>query len=359
MTHASDNTDTKRAVKSLNDSMLSLVYTLRQMDPIPSHDALFFGIDLHLTRNCPLDYQAAGFHRPIDITHPILNSRKDWVHCEEFDCGNYIAQLSINQTRDTASQKQRDFETKTILQGMQKSSSRAGSHLHPTMSEPVDFSDMGITTDLTSTLSTVYESIASEKLSEPKARVLAPQQIVLCSDRPELDNSERFPSHLASQTPKVRCECRNDSLPGGNTLVCIVCGYNQHTLCYGYGYGEGRATPAEHVCYNCLLLPEEEMLNQWMPCLVKSRLALQYLYDNHTRSATQQQLLRAMRYSPSVLSSVKAQQKHFYVVLTQLEEEGFIDISKNVIRSGSAASYKKAWERYLNPRAMIAHHYAS
>lgn len=36
--------------------------------------------------------------------------------------------------------------------------------------------------------------------------------------------------------------------------------------------------PVVHVCYSCLLLPEEKDLNDWMPILVSCRLALKYLY---------------------------------------------------------------------------------
>lgn len=122
-------------VDSLENSMMSLINNLKHMDAISEGGALSFNIKMFLSKDCPANYQPAGFSGFTQESqfHPGEGNR--WIRCEGFDCGNYHTTVSINQGMDSASQIQHDLHTKAVLRGMQRSSSQANNDIHPTMSD--------------------------------------------------------------------------------------------------------------------------------------------------------------------------------------------------------------------------------
>lgn len=341
----------RRAACSLKNSMMSLICTLCQLGPTPAHNVLYFGIDLFLREECPSTYNPNGFTNVANNQHLFADTSNDWTDCEEFDCGNYTAQVSVKQTMDSASQLQRDFKTKAILQSMQRSSSSAGIQIRPTISEPIDSDEQERGTIPTATGET--DTVPSSKFAKLDKRVGAYQETRLPPLDFDLATPDRISAVPFSRSGGVRCECRDNLSPGSVTITCIICGFQQHSLCYGYRPQRVQNGSVQHVCYSCLLLPKDERLNEWMSCLVKSRLALQYLFDHQTRPATRQQLATAMRYSSLTRSNCKAQREHFHTVLNRLVEEEWISTSNDVIRLDHNANYRAAWESYLSPRAKI------
>ena len=75
-------------------------------------------------------------------------------------------------------------------------------------------------------------------------------------------------------------------------IKCVSCDRQQHIECYGYDDTKS-LPPQQHVCYNCLLLPREKALNDWMPKVVRARLALSFLYG--VQKASRKDLMSAMR----------------------------------------------------------------
>lgn len=188
------------------------------------------------------------------------------------------------QTRD-------DMQTKEALQRMQRSSSRPRD-LIPTQSlvhaDDLDNEDsngpdqsyFNAILNTTQTADRRERMIVPAKMAELIVHIKAVQE--RCSPSDRIFDEGALNNYVIKRkaTPNViKCECIDDS-EEGIMLFCEVCGTWQHQSCYGWDSVEEKLRPVDHVCYSCLLLPEEKDLNDWMPILVGCRNALKYLYEH-------------------------------------------------------------------------------
>jgi hypothetical protein len=81
-------------------------------------------------------------------------------------------------------------------------------------------------------------------------------------------------------------------------IQCVFCQTQQHLLCYGYVSSGDINIPNTHVCYKCLLEPNESPLLHEMGTLVLLRWALKIIieegYPNRIRDFSQK--LRELQY---------------------------------------------------------------
>ena len=104
-------------------------------------------------------------------------------------------------------------------------------------------------------------------------------------------------------------------------LTCHLCGTLQHLDCYGLNGTVANRNPAEHFCYTCLLLPQEEDVCCRMPKLVRKRLAiLHFTNESGDECKVDDHLLTALRLDP--------QDPHSWTttsnVLAELQDEGYL-----------------------------------
>jgi hypothetical protein len=74
----------------------------------------------------------------------------------------------------------------------------------------------------------------------------------------------------------VCCDC-GDQQQRGLMVYCHLCDSSQHAVCYGLSSLRSSSRPDQHLCYSCLLLPEDPDKVQGMSVNVHMRLALTYI----------------------------------------------------------------------------------
>ena len=166
---------------------------------------------------------------------------------------------------------------------------------------------------------------------------------------------ERGIIYRIDQADTIRCECgeqQNRDL----MIYCHLCDSWQHLNCYGLSMLRSTSLPDQHLCYSCLLLPNEEDKVGQMICHVHMRLALMYISDlgSNTFDGTGQAFIRAVFGEQS--DSEPARRR----LLQRMVEEGVVCDGPDhivTIRPVPADTRSRLQSEYLDPLANIGHLY--
>ncbi|OAX77564.1 hypothetical protein ACJ72_08136, partial [Emergomyces africanus] len=156
----------------------------------------------------------------------------------------------------------------------------------------------------------------------------------------------------------VHCECGSNS-GSADMLKCAFCKTRQHATCYGFVHGQDPAIPETHVCYKCLLEPQEMHLVQDMRTLVLLRRALRIIieegYPNRVRDFAQKLNCNGQ----TIVQITDMLRKQGFLHATPgSKSKGFLEkgLPKFTLSTGFTIK-EKLRNEIFNPLAKISHHY--
>ncbi|KPI40881.1 Meiosis-specific protein hop1 [Cyphellophora attinorum] len=153
----------------------------------------------------------------------------------------------------------------------------------------------------------------------------------------------------------VCCDC-GDQQQRGLMVYCHLCDSSQHAVCYGLSSLRPRSRPDQHLCYSCLLLPEDPDKVQGMSVNVHIRLALTYIADLQYNTF----IAKDPGFCDAVFGNVEDIDFLRQRLIERLVRENIVagDVSdKLVILAHDEEGLNRLRNEYLDPLANVAHLY--
>ncbi|KAK2757653.1 DNA binding protein [Arachnomyces sp. PD_36] len=213
----------------------------------------------------PDEDESAGIKQiPDDIQYSATTSREEDIGIEEEGVCQ-VAQSEPSSSQQSTQTRQDTVAKKMLQKMVPDASSTPDSALVPTQA--------------------VEDSLGSMVPGDTIARFTRPQLSQAKLSRLEKQYARATPVCLRRETRSseggsdgVQCQCgwNNDE---GDMIQCVFCQSRQHLLCYGYARRDDPKIPDTHVCYKCLLEPNEAPLLCEMGTLVLLRRALRVIIE--------------------------------------------------------------------------------